>query len=91
MKRRDFLALASGLLLPVPERVREYSFVGGWDLPRDEKASDWSPASGEHLDRIAEKLFGVRRFPREADRALRNRIQERIVSPWLSLPPGVFT
>jgi hypothetical protein len=28
--RRSFLALASGLLVPEPEPVRAYSFVGGW-------------------------------------------------------------
>lgn len=28
ISRRGFIALASGLLLPAPARVREYSFVG---------------------------------------------------------------
>ncbi len=30
MKRRSFLALASGLLVPDYEPVRAYSFIGGW-------------------------------------------------------------
>jgi hypothetical protein len=32
LSRRNFLALASGLLVPAPvEPVRAYSFVGGWN------------------------------------------------------------
>lgn len=30
MRRRSFLALASGLFAPMPEPLRAYSFVGGW-------------------------------------------------------------
>jgi hypothetical protein len=57
MNRRGFLALASGLLAPVPEPVRAYSFVGGWHGYR---ITNLAPPSGsdairkEDFDRLTE-------------------------------------
>jgi hypothetical protein len=64
VKRRSFLALASGLLVVAPEPVRAYSFVGGW---RGEGVNEW-------LDRVVLELFGMRRLPGEGDWELRARV-----------------
>jgi hypothetical protein len=69
VRRRSFLALASGLLVVAPEPVRAYSFVGGWNAA-DEVNADVS----EWLDRVAQALFQLRRLPGESDDLLRRRL-----------------
>jgi len=83
MYRRQFLALASGLLVPEPVCTRAYSFVGGW------KRSYLFALHGD-FDGWAEKLHEtglelVRPYMR-ITMVSRGRI-EMEVSGWHS-PPG---
>jgi hypothetical protein len=42
VKRRHFLALASGLLIPEPERVRAYSFLPGANIVAERGGFLWA-------------------------------------------------
>lgn len=77
MNRRSFLALASGILMPVPEPVRSYFFApaGGWGRQRS-----WLDCLG--------LIYGIDRFGGEHDEAFKQRLRDQWTLPLVTSGPA---
>jgi hypothetical protein len=72
ISRRNFLTLASGLLVPELDPGRAYSFAGGWrsEIEPIDLADSWQMAMTN--------ILTMRRLEGEGDRQLAHRINERL-------------
>jgi hypothetical protein len=77
MNRRQFIVLASGLLVPAPERVRAYSFVGGWTIR--------IPTNPDCVtDGVTDEVFWLDKLPFETDESYIARHK----AGWHVMDPG---